>query len=150
MAAICESCGEETPRYVMKFYSGKAHYTCHVCEHPRHSVPRCTNPYSDMVIDHVVTEEGKPLRVTSRRQLEAAEKRYHFRSLVAHTDSANFDKPPQDKLAALHPADRIAQQMQEQVGRRDSNGNKLGFLFPEQANALLREVKEKGIDIATW
>lgn len=134
----------------MKFANGNSYTECKVCEYPRHSVAVCTNPYSDLTLTHCLDEQGQPVRVTSKRQLLEAEKRYNFRSLVAHTDSINFDKPPQDKLANLHPADRIAQQMQEQVGRRDSKGNKLGFLYPEVANAQLRELKEKGIDISTW
>lgn len=57
-----------------------------------------------MVIEHVRDEEGKPLRVTSRRQLEEAEKKYHFRSLVAHTWEENFDKPPKVAAPTLQEA----------------------------------------------
>lgn len=150
MSEICESCGEDTPRYVMKFYSGRAHYTCHVCEHPRHSRVGQVNPFANMILEHVTGEDGKPVRVTSRRQLEAAEKKYHFRSLVAHSWEENFDKPPQ--LAQEHPADRIARQMAEVTssGQRDGDGKKKGWMYPEVAAAQLRELKEKNIDIRDW
>jgi hypothetical protein len=147
MAEICESCGIETPRYVTKFFSGRAHHTCHVCEHPRHSAP-CTNPYGNLVIEHVLTEENKPLRVTSKRQLLEAEKKYKFRSLVAHMNSENWDKPPQ--TPALTGADRILATMEDRRGQRDSHGNKLGFLFPDTARQMLKQIKDEKIDIATW
>lgn len=147
MSQQCDTCGEMTERYILRLSSGKFYTECKVCDQPRHSAPSCVNPYADLTLEHVTGEDGKPVRVTSKRQLLEAEKRYNFRSLVAHTYEANFDKPPQDKLANLHPADRIAAQMNEQSGRRDARGNKLGFLFPEQANAMLREMKEKNINI---
>jgi hypothetical protein len=130
---ICADCQHETTRYVTKFHSGGARTTCHTCEHPVHS-SLAANPYADLTIEHVVTEDGKPLRVTSKRQLLEAEKKYHFRSLVAHTDEANFDKPPQQATGSV--ADFMTREKK--------------WMYPEVAQAMLREVKEKGIDINTW
>jgi hypothetical protein len=148
MSQICDSCGAETERYFIRFHSGRSYTECKVCNQPRHSAPSCVNPYADLTLEHVHDESGKPLRVTSKRQLLEAEKRFGFRSLVANMNSENFDKPPQVKNP--DPYDRISQQLSEQVGRRDSHGNKLGFLYPEVARAQLRELKEKGISIDDW
>ena len=151
MSQVCDTCNTVTERYFIKFRDGRSFTECKVCNQPRHSAPSCVNPYSDLTLTHVHNERGEPVRVTSKRQLLEAEKRYHFKSVVANMNSENFDKPPVgDPCAGMHPADRIAKQMQEQVGRRDSRGNKLGFLFPEQATQLLKEIKEKNIDISTW
>jgi len=148
MSQQCDTCGEVTERYFVRFNNGKSFTECKVCNQPRHSAPSCVNPYADMILTHVHDESGKPLRVTSKRQLLAAEKRYGFRSLVANYNSENFDKPPQVKSPT--PYDRISEQLTEQVGRSDSKGNKLGFLFPDVARAQLRELKEKGISIDDW
>jgi len=132
----------------MRFFSGRAHYTCHVCENPRHSIPQCVNPYANLVLEHARDEQGNPVRVTSKRQLLEAEKRYKFKSLVANWNSENFDKPPQ--LTPPCAADRIAAQVADVQGKRDAQGNRLGFMYPEIAAAQLKEIKEKGIDIDTW
>lgn len=146
MAAICDDCGQETQRYVMKFWAGRAHYSCRVCEHPRHSAIACVNPYADLTLEHVLDEQGKPVRVTSRRQLEQAEKRYNFRSLVAHTNSDNFDKPPQQrKMDALDEVTAAGR-----AGKKDAQGNPIGWLYPSVAERMLKECREKGIDISTW
>lgn len=125
----CNKCGHQTTSYTMRFRAGSIQYECHVCEHPPISDARVANPYGDMVIDHVLDEEtGKPLRVTSSRQLREAEKRYHFRSLVAHTNEADFDKPPQTNQAS------IAEQM-----TRDQK-----WLYPEIAIPMMKEMRERG------
>lgn len=149
MSQICNACGEDTEHYFMKqTLEGKFYVECKICNQPRHSAP-CTNPYSDLTLTHVHDDEGKPVRVTSKRQLLQAEKRYNFRSLVAHMNEENFDKPL-TKPVPEDPRDRIAHQLSEQVGRRDHKGNKLGFLHPEMAIAQLKELKEKNISIEDW
>lgn len=82
-----------------------------------------------MILDHVTDEEtGKPLRITSARQLREAEKRYKFRSLVGHTEEANFDKPPQGEKRNL------AQIMLDE-GK---------FLYPDVARSMIKEMRRTG------
>lgn len=119
---ICEECGVETMRSVTKFYATGPKTTCFRCEHPVHSSP-AANPYADLTLEHVITEDGKPLHVTSKRQLLEAEKKYHFRSLVAHTDEANFDKPPQTEKRNLN-------QMFTDTNR---------WMYPETAKRMLKD-----------
>jgi hypothetical protein len=150
MSQICSSCGTETERYIMKpTLQGKLVVECKVCNQPRHSAPSCVNPYSDLVLTHCHDETGKPVRVTSKRQLLEAEKRYHFKSLVATYDEANFDKAP-SKPIPTDPRDRIMQQLLERNGYQDSNKNKLGALHPEILASQMRELKEKGISLDDW
>lgn len=102
MSATCQSCNHEVQRYVTKFHaSGAITTTCHTCEHPVHSSTVGAIPSDGLVLDHVLDESGKPVRVTSLRQLREAETRYHFRSLIGHTDEANFDKPPQQPTGTI-------------------------------------------------
>ena len=57
-------------------------------------------------MDHVHDEYGKPIRVTSLRQLQAAESRYNFASVVGNMDDANVNTPPQQRkiqVADLYP-----------------------------------------------
>lgn len=144
---VCDSCGEETARYVVRFYDGRLHQECRVCTHPRHSgYSSCVNPYADLRLDHVLDEENKPVRVTSRRQLEQAEKRYNFRSLVAHTMSENFDKPPQQRK--MNAIDEVT--MAGRAGKKDEHGNRIGWMYPSIAESMLKEIREKGIDINDW
>jgi hypothetical protein len=55
------------------------------------------NPYGDLRLDHIHGEDGKPIRVTSSRQLSAAEQRYNFASVVRNMDSQNIDRAPVQK-----------------------------------------------------
>lgn len=68
-------------------------------------IPRTTvNPFS-ITFDHVADEFGQHLHVDSIRQLEAAEKRLGFQSVVLNSDAQNFDDPPQQKpidVAQIH------------------------------------------------
>ena len=129
MSILCDDCGHETSRYITKFFGSKVKTTCHVCEHPCHAIAQCKNPYENLTIDHVIDDHtGKPLRVTSARQLREAEKRLHFRSLIGHTAEADFDKPPQGESRS------IAEIMFAE--------NK--FLYPEVAKSMLKEMERNG------
>lgn len=60
-------------------------------------VPRTTlNPFK-IRFDHVADEFGNHLEVENIRQLEAAEKRLGFQSVVLNSDAQNFDDPPQQR-----------------------------------------------------
>ena len=60
-------------------------------------IPKTTvNPFS-IEFQHVNDEFGKRLKVDSIRQLEAAEKRLGFQSVVLNSDAQNFDDAPQQR-----------------------------------------------------
>lgn len=148
MSIKCDSCGEETSVYTVRFYNERLHQECKVCTQPRHSGYSSTvNPYSDLTLDHCLDDQNRPVRVTSRRQLEQAEKKYHFKSLVANQWEENFDKPPQQrKMNAMEELSHNSA-----VGKKDpKTGHTLGFLYPEIARAQLKELKEKNISIEDW
>lgn len=131
MSAVCDKCGKEVSRYSqwpIEQPDGKYRFvtSCYVCEHPRHSAPSCANPFGDLVLEHVHDEQGKPVRVTSLRQLREAEKRYGFRSLVANSDEKNFDKP--DVIAPKRPRDAFESM---------SEHNK--WLYPDMARTMLAD-----------
>lgn len=128
MSVICEDCKHETNRYVTKFFGDRAKTTCFVCEHPPAQSHNVGSRFSELVLDHVTGDDGKPLRITSIHQLRAAEKKYKFRSVVGNEDECNFDKPPQTNQRS------IAEQMTAE--------NK--WLFPEIAKPMLREMERNG------
>jgi hypothetical protein len=86
------------------------------------------NPFAALRLDHVHDEFGSPLEVTSLRQLQAAEKQYKFRSLVANEREADFDKPPQHRQKDLFEATSEAG----------------GWLHPEIAIPMIEELREAG------
>jgi hypothetical protein len=58
------------------------------------------NPFrtaGELVLEHI-HEDGKPLRVTSRRQLEEAQKTHHFNHIPTNMDRANWDTPKQQRV----------------------------------------------------
>jgi hypothetical protein len=65
---------------------------------------KITNAF-DITFDHVADEFGNKLHVSNIRQLEAAEKRLGFQSVVLNSDAQNFDDPPQQApvdMAKIH------------------------------------------------
>ncbi len=99
MANTCDTCGESVYRTI--FRGGKfvgvdcRCYTERVATDAEHS------QFSDFTLEHVHDEYGKPVRVTSMRQLQEAEKRYHFSSVVLAQDAANIDRAPQQKALTV-------------------------------------------------
>lgn len=128
MPVICVTCHHETSSYATKFRAGKVINSCKVCEHPPTQDRSVANPYSDLVIETVTGEDGKPLRVTSKRQLLEAEKKYHFRSTVAHMEEKNFDEIPRK------PQMTISEAMTAQ-GK---------WLYPEIGPRMYAEMKARG------
>jgi hypothetical protein len=58
------------------------------------------NPFRNegsLTLEHVHDSDGKPLRVTSMRQLEAAQNRLHFNHIPTNMDRANWDEPKQQR-----------------------------------------------------
>ena len=92
--AKCDQCGNTV--YRIKFRGDQ--WIGEDCGCLREKVLQsCFNPFSDLTLDHVFGDDGKPIRVTSLRQLNAAEHRYGFASVVANMDAANVNTPPQQK-----------------------------------------------------
>lgn len=131
MPVTCDDCGHVTTMYTTKFHAGGAHTSCKVCEHPVHSdLSLCANPFSELVIDAIHDEQGRPLRVTSARQLREAEKRYHFSSVIANWAERDFDKPPQQQKGS--------------VGDFMSQDKK--WLYPETVKEIHKDARRDGID----
>ena len=97
-ALTCDECGEIVFR--VRFTAGR--FLGVDCRCVREKVEAtCTNPYADLTIQHVHDEHGKPIRVTSARQLGEAEQRYNFASVVRNMDAKNFNAPPQARKQGI-------------------------------------------------
>jgi hypothetical protein len=59
------------------------------------------NLFSDLTLEHVHDERGKPIRVTSIHQLREAEKRYQFSHHVANSMEKNFETPRQQRTYSV-------------------------------------------------
>lgn len=124
---ICSSCGNESPSYSVRLTPRGRRIVCRNCTRP-HPRSRCHNPYSSLTLDHVHDAHGQPLHVTSLRQMQEAEKKYRFKSLVANECEADFDKPPQTRVGDMF----------EQTTEAG------GWLYPEIAEQQVREMRESG------
>ena len=94
MAQVCELCGNTV--YRVRRSGDK--WIGEDCGCLREKVLQSTfNPFGDLRLEHIYDEAGKPIRVTSLRQLQAAESRYNFASVVGNMDAANVDTPPQQR-----------------------------------------------------
>lgn len=55
----------------------------------------CHNPYDNLTLYNVRDEQGKPIKVNSRRELEAAEKKHSFVHALSHAMTRDqLDTPP--------------------------------------------------------
>ena len=128
-ATICTDCNQPTLNYRQRLLpSGRWKITCNVCANPQHSNLAVATPLAELVLDHQHDELGRPLRVTSLRQLREAEQRLGFRSLVANEDARNFDRPPQSDRGDMFQ-------------RMSDEGQ---WLYPEVAESMLAEMRESG------
>jgi len=97
MSQACGGCGESVFR--ARFSGGK--WLGVDCGCSRESiVVDADNPFrasGELVLEHVHDTDGKPLRVTSMRQLEAAQNRLHFNHIPSNMDRANWDRPKQQQ-----------------------------------------------------
>lgn len=132
MSAVCDNCGQTVARYSQwpkEQPDGKYKFitSCYVCEHPQHAMASgAVRVFSELTLDHVTGEDGKPVRVTSLRQLREAEKRYGFRSVVANSDEKNFDNP-----------NAIKRQMPNDAFEAMTANNK--WMYPDIAKAQLAD-----------
>jgi hypothetical protein len=97
-----------------------------------------SNPFASLELDHVHDEYSNPVRVTSLKQLQDAEKRYGFRSLVANVDSSDHNKPPQ-----LQPKS-LAEQMNQPFRDAEGNYHQSHWLYPEIAEEIARDMEREG------
>jgi hypothetical protein len=123
---LCD-CTHDSPTYSIRLTPAGPRTICRNCRHPRlrQSV---ANPFSSLRLDHAHDELGNPVEITSLRQMQQAERRYKFRSLVANEREADFDKPPQHRQKDLFEA----------------TSESSGWLYPEIVEAMLPELREAG------
>jgi hypothetical protein len=96
MSQTCDGCG--TVVYRMRFMAIQKKwlgFDCGCLAADR--IPKGTGNPFDITFDHVADELGGHLHVSSIRELEAAEKRLGFQSVVLNSDAQNFDDPPQQR-----------------------------------------------------
>lgn len=99
MATKCEACNTVVYRRRLKLEEpnkGKfLGFECGCLAADR--IPKgCTNPFK-IRFDHVRDELGNHLEVDNIRELERAQNRLGFQSVVLNSDAQNFDDPPQQK-----------------------------------------------------
>lgn len=123
---ICDQCGFDASCFSVRLTARGPRRVCRVCRSPR-ARQSVVNPY-DLTLDHVHGHDGQPVRVSSLRQLQAAEREFGFKSLVANEREADFDKPPQTRQKDLFEATSEAG----------------GWLYPELAEAMIPELREAG------
>ena len=122
MAQTCEGCGKVVYRMRLKMEEpnrGKfLGFDCGCMAADR--MPKTTaNPF-DITFDHVADEFGQHLHVSSIRELEAAEKRLGFQSVVLNSDAQNFDDPPQQRRMEVADIHKFKYSSREQYKRRFS------------------------------
>lgn len=94
----CDTCGK--PVYRTKYFASCGKFIgvdCGCCSLER-AVLSVNGSFSDLTLEHIHDESGKPVHVTSLRQLREAEKRYHFSHRVANYDGENINIPEQQKV----------------------------------------------------
>ncbi len=97
MAQQCESCGVDN--YRVTYVASKKQWLGTECGCLRLQVLRdMDNPFAttgELVLQHVHDSEGRPVRVTSLRELRQAETKHNFEHVASNNDRANWDKPKQ-------------------------------------------------------
>lgn len=112
MSQSCGQCGETCYRLrfmpTLKKSLGYGAGSCQCAEKhlgQRSAIPQSTESKFKIRFDHVADSFGNHLEVSSIRQLEAAEKRLGFQSVVLNSDAQNFDDPVQQApvdMAKIH------------------------------------------------
>lgn len=119
-------CGHESCSYIV-LYSPRRRTVCRACTRPRLR-DSVANPYQNLELEHVHDDAGQPLRVSSLRQLDQAQRQHHFQHWATSADSVNIDKPPSHRQPTLY----------EQMSKEQK------WLFPEVAEGMVREMQEAG------
>jgi hypothetical protein len=94
--AKCGNCGKDVAR--QRFLQESLKWVGVDCGCVRAlAIANLANPWSDLTLQHIHDEQGKPIRVTSIHQLREAEKRYEFKHHLANSNSEHFNIPPTHK-----------------------------------------------------
>lgn len=123
---IC-NCGHDSSTFSVRLSPLGPRTICRNCRSPRMR-ESVANPFACLRLDHAHDELGNPVEVSSLRQLQMAERRYKFRSLVANEREADFNKPPQHRQKDLFEA-------------TSESG---GWLYSEIAEAMIPELRAAG------
>jgi|FreactTroBogLake_1042271.scaffolds.fasta_scaffold41506_2 hypothetical protein len=123
----CDSCHQEADVYSRVLTRSGFKTRCRACARPKVR-PSCFNPFSDLALDHVRTSDGRPVHVSSLRQLREVEKEHRCISLVGNMDEARFDDPPQHKPQTAF----------------DTMSQERRWLFPDVAEAMVKDMRANG------
>lgn len=134
---VCDSCKNEVDRYKRRMTRSGMKTICRSCENPRVR-PSAFDPFAELVLDHVRDSEDHAVRITSLRQLRQVEKEHHCVSLVANSDEAHFDDPPQQRQpTAFAEMDRPYQDA-------DGTWQQSHWLHPEIGPQMYEEMRRSG------
>jgi len=92
----CDQCSKPVYRQVFVPGTGFMGVDCH-CYRERPRATTAVNPYGDLTLEHIHVD-GKPLRVTSSRQLAKAEVEHNFIHVARNMDQCRMDDAPQQKV----------------------------------------------------
>lgn len=100
MSQLCSKCGDIVYRARIDISTGeRIGYDCGCVRRPvelDHDNPFRND--GELVLQHIADENGNPVRVTSRRQLQEAEQRYDFNHVPTNMSKGNWDSPKQQKF----------------------------------------------------
>ena len=97
----CDQCGERVHRARVLLSGLTVGYDCKCTRVDAGMQVDFDNPFrtaGELRLSHIYGDDGKPLRVTSRRQLEEAQQKYHFNHIPTNMDRANWDSPKQQRV----------------------------------------------------
>jgi hypothetical protein len=96
----CDDCGERVHRARVLTSGKTVGHDCR-CARSVGVMVDADNPFrtsGELTLQHVHGEDGNPLRVTSMRELQAAENKYHFNHIPTNMDRSNWDTPKQQQV----------------------------------------------------
>ena len=96
----CDSCQAVVYRQRLIGGSFKG-VDCGCAGRERLRIDGAKNPFGDLQLEHIHDEFGKPVRVTSSRQLAEAEKRYDFCHMARNYNESNMHDPPQQRVMSV-------------------------------------------------
>ena len=134
---VCDSCHNDVDRYKRKMTRSGMKTLCRSCENPRVR-PSCFNPFAELELDHVRDHNDRPVRVSSLRQLREVEKQHHCTSLIANSDEAHFDEPPQQRQPTAFA------EMNRPYQDASGTWQKSHWIDPEIGPQMYREMEAAG------
>lgn len=97
----CDQCGERVHRARVLLSGITLGYDCKCARNDAAAQVDYDNPFrtaGELNLNHIHDSKGQPLRVTSRRQLEAAQQEHNFVHVPTNMDRANWDSPKQQRV----------------------------------------------------